>query len=148
MTKSELKSRLRRVNSLDYEFQVVEMKIERLESILGAHGIRYDVDRVQTSPTDAVAEVMAKIEPLIAERTRLTVAITKAIADTSDIIDHLKDDKQRLVMHYRYTAGLSFETIGRRMSYSSQRIYQLHDDAIRWLVDNLEPTKTRKIRVN
>ena len=137
MNKSELKSRLRRVNALDYELQVVEMKIERLESILGAHGIRYVIDRVQTSPTDAVAEVMAKIEPLITERARLTVAITKAIADTSDIIDRLKDEKQRLVMHYRYTAGLSFEAIARRMSYSSQRIYQLHDDAIRWLVDNV-----------
>jgi len=144
MTKAELKNTLRRVNTLDCELRVVNLKIEKLESCLGAHGIRYDLDHVQTSPTDAMAEVMAEIEPLIKDRERLTVAITRAIVDTSEIIDRLKDKNQCLVMHYRYTAGLPFEEIAARMQYSPQRIYQFHDDAIRWLLENPRKHKRSK----
>ena len=141
MTKAELKSILRRVGMLDCEIRVVNLKIERLESYLQGHAIRYDVDRVQTTPKDAMAELITELEPLLKERDRLTVAITRAIADTSQIIDSIKDHKQCLVMHYRYTACLPFEEIARRMNYSTQRIYQLHDDAIHWLTDNHDVKK-------
>lgn len=137
MNKSELKATLKRVESLDQELQIVNMKIERLESCIQAHGIRYDRDRVQTSPKDAVAEVMAEIDPLLDKREKLTHEITRAVAETSEIIDRLKDGNQCLVMHYRYTAGLPFEEIARRMSYSPQRVYQLHDNAMRWLLADM-----------
>ena len=143
MTKAELKNTLRRVGTLDCEIRVVNLKIERLESYMHGHAIRYDVDRVQTTPKDAMGELMAELEPLLKERDRLTVAITRAIADTSAIIDHIKDHKQCLVMHYRYTACLSFEEIARRMNYSEPRIFQLHNEAVNWLVDNCDGKKRK-----
>lgn len=143
MTKAELKNTLRRVGTLDCEIRVVNLKIERLESYMHGHAIRYDVDRVQTTPKDAMGELIAELEPLLKERDRLTVAITRAIADTSAIIDRIKDHKQCLVMHYRYTACLPFEEIAHKMNYSTQRIYQLHDDAMQWLIESMEVKKRK-----
>lgn len=142
MNKSELKTILRKVDTLDKELQVVNIKIERLETSVGVQSFQYDRVRVQTSPKDMMAEVMTEIEPLLKERERLSVAMVKAVAETSEIIDRLKDGNQCLVMHYRYTAGLPFEEIAQRMSYSTQRIYQLHDDAMKWLLRDM--SKKRK----
>jgi len=145
MTKQDLKNRLNWVGEIDYKIQVVNLKIEKLESCIGSHAIRYDTERVQTSPHDAMSEVMAEIEPLLKERERLTVEMTKAIAVTSDLIDRLNDGKQCMVMHYRYTAGLPFDEIARRMKYSTQRIYQIHDNAIKYLMENVDiVSKKRK----
>ena len=144
MTKSELKKILWRANLLEREIKVVNMKIERLESCLQGHAIQYDAVHVQTSPKDSMADVIAEIEPLIKERDRLTVAFIRAADDQSRIIDMLQDSNLRLVMHYRYTAHLHFNAIADEMNYSEQRVFQLHESAMKWLMENVDSPKKKK----
>ena len=46
------------------QIQDLSAKIEALEDSLLPSGIRYDADKVQTSPKDPVPEIMAKIDDL------------------------------------------------------------------------------------
>ena len=62
MNRSEIYAILNRVSDLDAELQIVNIRIERMESTLQGHAIRYDQDKVQVSPSDRVADVMADME--------------------------------------------------------------------------------------
>ena len=136
MTKGELYKRLNQVRDLDASLRIVGMKIERLEGCLQGHAIRYDRDKVQTSPSDPVAEVMGDLEILLKQQDRLRVAMTRAVADVAGLIGQLKDNKQMLVMHYRYVAGLTWPVIAARMQFSERHTFRLHDEAVDYLCKN------------
>ena len=137
MTKKALYRRLNRVEDLDGRLKVVCMKIERLESCLQGHAIRYDVDKVQTSPQDPVADIMASLDKLLDQKKRLQAEIARAVDDVADLIDLLlpekQDNNQWLVMHYRYIAGYKWRVIASIIGVSERHVYRLHDEAIDWL---------------
>lgn len=136
MTKSELFYRLHRVDDLDVKLRVVNTKIERLESCLQGHAIRYDVDKVQTSPHDPVAEVMASLDKLLDARKRLQLEMDAAVSDVDEIIAGLSDNKQTLILHYRYIGCLPWQVIAQRMHFSKRHVFRLHDEAIDLLCKN------------
>ena len=130
MTRSEVYAILNRVPDLDADLQIVNIRIERMEATLQGHAIRYDTDKVQVSPSDKVAEVMADMEDLLKKQKRLQRDLLKAEQDTADLIGRLKDGKHRLVLTYRYTAGLSWENIGKRIGYDERHARRLRDEAV------------------
>lgn len=146
MTKGELFEKLHSVEDLDTELRVVRIKIERLESCLQGHAIRYDQARVQTSPEDHVAKVMCNMEGLLKREKKLQIQLTRAVTETADLIDTLKradlGDKLRgakpcLLMHYRYTACLPWSEIATKMGYTERHCFRIHDAAIDWLSKNI-----------
>lgn len=136
MTKRELFDRLHRVEDINTALLCVQMQIEKLESCLQGHAIRYDKDRVQTSPKDAVAEVMCNLEALLKKQTKLQIELTAAVADVANLIGQLKNNKQALVMHCRYTSGMSWPKIAARVQCSERHVFRIHDDAVKWLCKN------------
>ena len=136
MTKRELFNRLHKVDDINTALICLQMQIDRLEGCLQGHAIRYDTDKVQTSPKDAVAEVMCDLEGLLKKRTKLQIALTRAVADVASLIDKVEDKKQALVLHYRYTACLPWGQIADKMGYAERHVFRLHDTAIDWLCKN------------
>jgi DNA-directed RNA polymerase specialized sigma subunit len=131
MTKGELFKRLHKVDDINTALLCVQMQIDRLEGCLQGHAIRYDQDKVQTSPKDAVAEVMCDLEGLLKKQTKLRIAMTRAVADVADLIDRVDDRKQSLVLHYRYVACLPWRTIADKMGYAESHLFKIHDAAIK-----------------
>ena len=136
MTKRELFDRLHKVDDINTALLCVQMQIDRLEGCLQGHAIRYDQDKVQTSPKDAVAEVMCDLEGLLKKQTKLRIAMTRAVADVAELIDKLTDKKQALVLHYRYTACLPWSQIADKMGYAERHVFRIHDEAIDWICKN------------
>ena len=134
MTKLELFNRLHKVEDLDIALRRNQLTIDKLESSLHGHAIRYDQDRVQTSPKDAVADVMCELEGLLKKRDRLILAIARALDDVNDLIDNLDDKRQRLVMSYRYVACMQWHIIADKMSFNESHVYRIHDDAIKQIL--------------
>ena len=130
MTKSEIFERLHRVEDLDAELRIVRMKIERLEGCLQGHAIRYDIDKVQTSPSDPVADIMARLDTLLDREKELQAEMAEAVSDVSGLIESLEDNKSRLVMHYRYVAGLRWPVIAEMVGCSERHVFRIHDKAI------------------
>lgn len=130
MTRNEVFRILNAVNNLDADLQIVRIQIERMESTLQGHAIRYDVDKVQTSPSDKVAEVVADMEKLLIKRDRLQTEIIAAMQQSADLIAKLTDNKHRLVLHYRYTAGLPWAQVAVRVGYDERHARRLRDEAI------------------
>lgn len=130
MTKAEIKRRLSCIEWLDAEVKILDVKIERYENMAQGHAIRYDTDKVQSSPSDPVAKAMEKMYDLLDKRKKAQAKLTKAVADAADLIDMVGDARGRLVLHYRYIACMSWRAIAKRMGYAERHIYRLHDDAI------------------
>lgn len=136
MTKGELFKRLHQVDDINTALLCVQMQIDRLEGCLQGHAIRYDQDKVQTSPKDAVAEVMCELEGLLKKQTKLQIELTAAVADVAGLIGQLKNNRQALVMHCRYTSGMSWAKIADRVQCSERHVFRIHDDAVRLLCKN------------
>lgn len=138
MTRTEIYSILNRVSNLDAELQIINMRIERMESTLQGHAIRYDSDRVQTSPADKMADVLSDVEPLLTKQKYLQRELLKAEQETADLIGCLTDSKYRLVLTYRYTASLPWSAIAARMSYDERHVMRLRDEAVGFLCKNVK----------
>ena len=130
MTKKEIKRRLNAISWLDDELKILDAKIERYEVMTQGHAIRYDVDKVQTSPGDPVSEAMAKLYELMTQRSKMQARMIKAVAAATDLIDQVTDSKGRLILHYRYIDCMSWRGISKRAGYSESWVFKLHDQAI------------------
>ena len=130
MTKAEIKRKLNSISWLDDEIKILDTKIERYESIAQAHAIRYDLDKVQTSPSDPVSKAMEKLYDLMDKRRDAQTKMIQAIADAADLIDKVKDPRGRLVLHYRYIGCMTWRQCAEKMSYAERHVYRIHDDAI------------------
>lgn len=130
MTKADIKRKLNTISYIDDEIRILDSKIERYEAITQAHAIRYDLDKVQTTPTDPVAKAMEKLYGLMEIRRKRQEQMIKAVAEAADLIDMVKDAHGRLVLHYRYINALSWREVAKRTNFAERHVYRLHDDAI------------------
>lgn len=137
MTKKELFERLNKVRDYEAALRIVDLKIERLESCLQGHAIRYDAVKVQTPPEDHVAEVMGDLDALFKKQAKLRIGLTRAVADIAEMIDSIPDTRLCLLMHYRYTGCLTWQEVAQAMHYNDRHVYKLHDQAIKWLCENM-----------
>lgn len=126
------KEYLQRIRSERLEIDQFEDTIEELRYSLLPSGIRYDMVKVQTSPDDQMLRICSKIDEL--ERKikdhleRLTTHYNVAMSNI--LLLEKPEYRQVLALYYLNRERLTWATVAERMSFSEQRIYQLHNDAI------------------
>lgn len=111
-------------------------RIESMYGMLLPAGIRYDKDRVQTSPSgDPMGEQMAAImeccEKLAKRRTRLYTDIRYAEA----LIASLEDSRERQVMDLFFMdrKDRRMEDVAVKINYSVQQTWRFYDSALEHL---------------
>ena len=112
---------------LHWEWLSLKAKHDELESCLLPVGIRYDRDKVQTSPTDPMAKIVAEVMELEKEMNRVQMNRAKQIEKISKAISALKCAEERTALSMRYINGISVKEIAITMKYSEKRIYQFMD---------------------
>ena len=128
MTGKEYMETIRRVRR---DIRLLMEQIER-DSVLaqGVTAIRYDVDRVQTSPvSDKMADIVARI-----------TETTEKLYDRIALLQGLEDDARRLLVNleqehervlvYRYIDEMSWVSIAERMGYSEKHLFIIRDKAL------------------
>lgn len=100
------------------------------ELATGVTAIRYDKDKVQTSPvSDRLAEIVAKI---IETTDKLKDAIHDlqiAEEEARGYLVQLKEEHER-ALSYHYLDALTWKEVANRMGYDSTYIYELKDAAL------------------
>lgn len=116
---------LLRIRLIEPRIQHAIIRYESLKSLLLPSGIRYDLDRIQTSPTDRMSAVEAEIIDTEREllemqnhRERIAVEITGAIRKLSDT------DEQAVLMAY-YIGRKRMEEIAEELPCSIRTAYYL-----------------------
>lgn len=112
---------------LHWEWLRLKAKHDELESCLLPAAIRYDKDKVQTSPEDPMAKIVAEINELEVEMNKIQLKKSQQIAKIDKAISTLGSDEERTALTMRYINRIPVTDIAEAMGYSIKRIYQFMD---------------------
>lgn len=118
---------LNSVRVLHWRWLRLKARHDELESCLLPAAIRYDKDKVQTSPDDTISKIVAEISVLETQMNEVLLAKAKRINEITNIIHSLESDEERTALTMRYINRVPVADIAEAMGYSVKRIYQFMD---------------------
>lgn len=143
MTIEEKKNYLKRYKRAVAKIKALDEELHNLDLDALPGGIDYSKDKIQTTPTnDQMVNHMIRLEELI---TSINTTKIKAVEVCSEIlyaIDTVDNDTYQTILHRRYILLQTWEEIGVAMSYSTQRLYELHCEALAELTIPKEQRET------
>ena len=122
MTSHEYMMQVRRI---ELRIKRITLQIEELESCLMPQGIRYDKDKVQTSPEDTLSKVAGKILELEKQRTQLMRERALLLMEMQDMVDQIENETERLVLEAYYISRITMRKIAEMIPCSIQHAYRL-----------------------
>lgn len=115
---------LNSVRVLHWQYLRLKAKHDELESCLLPGAIRYDKDKVQTSPGDSMSKIIAEITDLEKEMAAIQKRKSQQIEKIDKALNSLESEEERTALTMRYINRVSVSEIAEAMGYSEQRIYQ------------------------
>lgn len=124
-TQQETYNYLLQIRRKNHTIRRKQLLCEELRSSLGARAIQYDRDRVQTSPTDKVSEIICKVIDLEEQIERLQLEKAKLVMEINAAVEQLEDEKEAMILTAYYIRRLTMEQVAAEMGYSLQHTYRL-----------------------
>jgi len=109
---------------LHWQWLRLKAKHDELESCLLPAAIRYDKDKVQTSPEDPMAKIMAEINELEKEMVKVQRKKFIQLEKIERTINALGSDEERTALTMRYINRKPIAEIAEEMGYSEPTIYR------------------------
>ncbi|MBR2805875.1 MAG: hypothetical protein IKE18_03745 [Oscillospiraceae bacterium] len=96
----------------------------------GAGAIRYDKDRVQTTPEDFMVKAMEDIIRIEKQIKKEEREAEKKKGRAYSIVRKMDQEKHRIIIEWYYFNGLSMTDAATRMNIAERTAYYLRDDAL------------------
>jgi DNA-directed RNA polymerase specialized sigma24 family protein len=109
---------------LHWQWLRLKAKHDELESCLLPAAIRYDKDKVQTSPDDQMSKIYAEIHELEIEMARVQRRKFVQLEKIERAISSLESDEERTALTMRYVNRRPVAEIAEEMGYSEPTIYR------------------------
>ena len=103
-----------------------EAQIRDLQLMMLPGAIRYDKDKVQSTPSDPMAEYVERLSELEADIRKLKRQYLREQKEVSKYIGLLPDPNEADVLTARYITGLRFEAIAEQCHVSEPTVYRWH----------------------
>ena len=123
------------LNKMRYIDMMINCKLEQvaeLRSMLLPGAVRYDKDKIQTSPSaDVISDTMLKIMEL---EEKINADIDKLVEMkivARDKIERMENNVEKVILYKRYFGNESFENIAVECGYSWRHIHRLHGEALK-----------------
>lgn len=100
-----------------------ETRRDELRACLLPGAVRYDRDKVQSTPTDKMSDVMARVDELDREIEQLRREKASLIIEIGDAIEKLEDDNEKTVLTEFYIARAPMTQAADAINYSVRRAY-------------------------
>lgn len=118
-----------------YEIMHLEELIKNAEMGLLPSGIRYDRDKVQTSPSDTMSAVLSKAVDMQKELESSIAKLQDKRIEAEKLIRTLENSDEREVLRYYYLdtfngRPLTWEQVSNRMNFNLRWVHRIHDRAI------------------
>ena len=120
-----------RVRRIEYKIQRLKYRRAALEACLLPPAIRYDKDKVQTTPEDKTSEIVAEINLIDKKIATLMADNLAAIREVSAAIDSLDDECEQAVLTGYLLAGKSMAAIAEDIHYSRQHTYRIYQQGMK-----------------
>lgn len=109
---------------LHWQWLRLKAKHDELESCLLPAAIRYDKDKVQTSPDDTISRIIAEINELETEMNKIQIHKSKQIEKIDRAINALEADEERTALSMRFINRTPVTEIAEAMGYAESTIYK------------------------
>lgn len=109
---------------LHWEWLRLKAKHDELESCLLPAAIRYDKDKVQTSPEDTISKIVAEINELENKMNRVQLAKSKQIEKIYKAVSSLESDEETTALSMRFINRRPVTEIAEAMGYAESTIYK------------------------
>lgn len=129
-----------RHKSIEREIMTLASKREAVANCLYLRGISYDGERVQTSPSDMTAEVMARLDEIDRQIDALNLKRLEHIDSLSDLIEKVDDQNERAVLTMYYVAGEPIEKICDKIGYTDRHVFRIKKSGVRKIAQLLSET--------
>lgn len=103
-----------------------QAQIDDLRMMMLPGAIRYDRDKVQTSPEDPMLKYVARLNELEIELHSLQDKYLGEQKSISETIEKLSDPNEQDVLIRRYINGMYFERIAESIPVSISTVYRWH----------------------
>lgn len=123
---------LEQVRHEQKELNQLQDLIRQAELSLLPSGIRYDLDKVQTSPDDPMFRMLAKVADYQTEMRKRLELLTLKRQQAFAMIGELEDSRHRQVMQLYFLDPdrLKMREVAERMGYSERKTYELYLEAL------------------
>lgn len=107
-----------------------ETQRDELRACLLPGAVRYDRDKVQSTPTDKMSDVMARVDELDREIEQLRREKATLVIEISDAIEKLEDDNEKTVLTEFYIARAPMTQAADAINYSVRRAYDFRERGV------------------
>ena len=120
------------------EIEELKMRIEELATSLLPQGIRYDKERVQTSPEDTATDRMAEIGVYEGMLQKKLARLNRRRMMAQIRIDTLADSRQRQILDLYFLSDRRYNMaeVADLIGYSKQQTYRFYCRALQNMVMN------------
>ena len=115
---------LNSVRVLHWQWLRLKAKHDELESCLLPSGIRYNKDKIQSSPEDQISRIVARINELEHKMNAVQLAKSKRIEEIDKAISAIKSEEERTALTMRFINRLPVSYIAEQMGYAEPTIYK------------------------
>ena len=143
MTVGEVKEIFKQTRKAQIEIKHLVSLIEREELTLLPKAIRYDRDKVQTSPEDILARSAAELADIREEMAKSWAILKNKMGYAESLISRLDDTDEREVMRWYYLDRdpegnlFTWSDVANNMGYNERTIYRLHGSALVHIAEKL-----------
>ena len=117
---------LERPTNLALKIKQKMLQCEALRSCIDSpSGIRYDKDKIQSSPADKMSDIEAKIDEIERDIIKLNAAKAVAVMEINEAVEGLSDEIQKTIILEYFIGRIPMAEIGNDIGYSSSRTYEL-----------------------
>lgn len=115
---------------LKSEIQRLDERIEDTRLMMLPSAIRYDTDKVKSSPSDPMLKFAEKIDELEKKKEKLLPEWLKARDKLFNLIDRLTEDDYKKIIQDRFMNSKKFAQIVEEMPYVERQVYRKYSEAI------------------
>lgn len=109
---------------LHWQWLRLKAKHDELESCLLPAAIRYDKDKVQSSPEDPMSKIVTEVLELEKEMKEIQLKKSRQISRIDKAISSLESDEERTALTMRYVNRIPVTDIAEAMGYAEPTIYK------------------------
>lgn len=126
---------LKRIRRERHELKVVQETAAELRAMLLPSAIRYDTDKVQTSPEEHLSTYVSELVEIEQHEQTVIERLKKDIRMVEQLLERMPTQEHRLLLRLRYLSGgvraLTWEEIAEQMGYSTVHVRgYMHGKAI------------------
>lgn len=137
MTIKETYNFLTSVRRTEAEIVKLTIRHDELQTCLLPGAIRYDGDRVQTSPDDKMGKIAAEVVDLEAEIRDAKIRKAEQVRQVEEAISTLEDEDEQMVLLAFYGGRIPMSRVADMIHYTPRTAYRIRRRAVQHLAENL-----------